>query len=73
MGAVRISAFVADAIGCEESLYAEKDPTKDLKAEDNLIWSRHGKDLTGKKVIITEDLTSAGKTSRQLIKLVQER
>jgi len=73
MWSVRISAFIADAMGCEESLYAEKDPNKPLKSEDNLIWSRHDKDLTGKKVVITEDLASAGKTSRQLIKLVQER
>ena len=86
MGSIRISLYLAEKLGVEESIYTEKDKF-DMSDEQKIdgasyyrkfwnadvtIWlKRHARDLKWKKIIIWEDVVSRWATIKKMIKLIK--
>lgn len=65
MGSVRISLFLAKKLGIHESIYTEKD------SENNMDLKRHAVDLTGKRIILSEDIVSRGTTIAKMREVLE--
>lgn len=69
MWSVRISSHLALALWINgTSIYIEKD----WDSRDKLALKRHSIDLKWKKIIISEDIISAGSTVKKMIQLINE-
>jgi len=67
MGSIRLSLYLAEKLGIEESIYTEK--TWDWDAE--MALKRHEIDFTGKRVILSEDIITKGTTLKKMIEIVK--
>ena len=69
MWSVRLSLTLAEKLWIQESIYTEKwwEDGKDM------VLSRHDIDLTGKKVILSEDIVTKWSTLYKMIELVKQK
>lgn len=68
MGSVRLSAFLGKSMSLSESIYTEKDG-------DSMSLKRHDlgeNGLTGKRVILSEDVITKGSTLAKMIEIVKQ-
>ncbi|MDQ7009560.1 MAG: orotidine-5'-phosphate decarboxylase [Candidatus Gracilibacteria bacterium] len=70
MGSVRISSHLALALGINngQSIYTEKGGLDG----NGMLLKRHNIDLKNKKIILSEDIISAGSTIKKMIELVEK-
>lgn len=68
MGSVRSSLYLAEKLGIEQSVYTEK------SGDDNeqMKLKRHDIDLSGKKVVISEDIVTKGSTLRKMKSMIED-
>ncbi len=67
MGSVRISLALAKQLGVWESIYTEKTENNN----NNMDLKRHAIDLTGKRIILSEDIVSRGTTIAKMREVLE--
>lgn len=67
MGSVRISLALAKKLGIDESIYTEKTENDN----NNMDLKRHAIDLTGKRIILSEDIVSRGTTIAKMREVLE--
>ncbi len=67
MGSVRISLALAKKLGVDQSIYTEKTQNDN----NNMDLKRHAIDLTGKKIILSEDIVSRGTTIAKMREVLE--
>lgn len=65
MGSVRISLYLAEKLWIDQSIYTQKD------SKNNMDLQRHAIDLSGKKIILSEDIVSRGTTIAKMRKVLE--
>lgn len=73
MGSVRFSGMFGAYFAGVPSIYLEKDGSGKQYEGVGMSFKRHDVDLRGKKVVITEDLTTKGETAEAIKKAVEAR
>jgi orotate phosphoribosyltransferase len=68
MWSVRISLKLAEKLWVQESIYTEKS----WDNNENMSFRRHKIDLTGKKIILSEDIITKWSTITKMIQLVAD-
>ena len=67
MGSVRISLALAKKLGINQSIYTEKTNNDN----NNMDLKRHAVDLTGKRIILSEDIVSRGTTIAKMREVLE--
>ena len=67
MGSVRISLALAKQLGVQQSIYTEKTENNN----NNMDLKRHAIDLTGKRIILSEDIVSRGTTIAKMREVLE--
>lgn len=68
MWSVRISLALAKKLGIDQSIYTEKTENNN----NNMDLKRHAVDLSGKKIILSEDIVSRGTTIAKMREVLED-